>query len=54
VPDFSYSPTWPWPVHEFRKATEVHLKEATHFFPMEEPGLTAARIAAYAEHDALK
>jgi pimeloyl-ACP methyl ester carboxylesterase len=48
VPDFSYSPTWPHLANEFRNASEVHLTEATHFFPMEQPDLVAARIAAYA------
>jgi pimeloyl-ACP methyl ester carboxylesterase len=49
VPDFSHSPTWPQLVNEFRHATEDHLTEATHFFPMEQPDLVAARIPAYAE-----
>jgi pimeloyl-ACP methyl ester carboxylesterase len=48
VPDFSYSPTWPQLVSEFRNATEVHLTEATHFFPMEHPDLVAAHITACA------
>ena len=48
VPDFSYSPTWPQVVNEFRNATEVHLPEATHFFPMEQPDLVAELIAASA------
>lgn len=48
VPDFSYSPTWPQLVNEFPRASEVHLAEATHFFPMEQPDRGAARIAAFA------
>jgi pimeloyl-ACP methyl ester carboxylesterase len=48
VPDFSHSPTWPHLVNEFRNATEVHLAEATHFFPMEQPDFVAAQIAACA------
>jgi pimeloyl-ACP methyl ester carboxylesterase len=48
VPDFSYSPTWPQVVNEFRNATEVHLAEANHFFPMEQPDLVAKLIAASA------
>jgi pimeloyl-ACP methyl ester carboxylesterase len=48
VPDFSYSPTWPQLVNEFPRASEVHLAEATHFFPMEQPDRVAARIAVFA------
>ena len=49
IPDFSYSPTWPNLVNEFRNATELHLTESTHFFPMEQPELVAALVSAYAE-----
>ncbi len=45
VPDFSYSPAWPELVAQFRHATDEHLPEANHFFPMEQPDLVAARIA---------
>ena len=48
-PDFFDSATWPQLVNEFRNATEVHLTESTHVFPMEQPGLAAALIAACAD-----
>ena len=47
--DFSYSPTWSRLVNEFPNATETHLAEATHFFPMEDPALVAAQIAAWGD-----
>jgi pimeloyl-ACP methyl ester carboxylesterase len=42
--DFSYSPTWPELVRAFPNATEQHLRDARHFFPMENPSLAAALI----------
>jgi pimeloyl-ACP methyl ester carboxylesterase len=42
--DFSYSPTRPDLVHEFPNATEQHLRNARHFFPMENSTLGAALI----------
>jgi pimeloyl-ACP methyl ester carboxylesterase len=42
--DFSSSPTWPDLVRVFPNATEQHLRDARHFFPMENPKLGAALI----------
>jgi pimeloyl-ACP methyl ester carboxylesterase len=42
--DFSYSPTWPELVHVIPDATEQHLPNARHFFPMENPNLGAQLI----------
>jgi len=41
VMDFSSSPTWPGLVHELRNGREIHLAEASHFLPMEDPRLVA-------------
>lgn len=35
--DFSFSPTWPGLVDEFRNAREIHLPDCTHFIPMQMP-----------------
>jgi pimeloyl-ACP methyl ester carboxylesterase len=42
--DFSYSPTWPGLVRAFPHAAEQHMRDARHFFPMEDPTLGAAVI----------
>jgi pimeloyl-ACP methyl ester carboxylesterase len=42
--DFSYSPTWPDLVRALRNATEQHVRDARHFFPMENPKLGASII----------
>jgi pimeloyl-ACP methyl ester carboxylesterase len=44
--DFSYSPTWPDLVHAIPNATEQHLRDARHFFPMENPKLGADVIVS--------
>lgn len=46
ISDFSYSPTWPDLVRALPRATEQHMSEARHFFPMEDPKLGAAVIEA--------
>lgn len=38
-PDFSSSPTWPPLVKEFKHGQELHLKECSHFIPMQVPAL---------------
>ncbi len=35
--DFSISPTWPKFVSEFQNGREFHLKDCTHFIPMQMP-----------------
>jgi pimeloyl-ACP methyl ester carboxylesterase len=47
--DFSYSPTWPELVRVFPNATEQHLRDARHFFPMENPTLGATLIDSATE-----
>jgi pimeloyl-ACP methyl ester carboxylesterase len=42
--DFSYSPTRPDLVDVFPNATEEHLLDTRHFFPMEDPKLAATLI----------
>ena len=42
--DMSASPTAPDLVSRFRNATDYAMPEATHFFPMEDPGLVARHI----------
>jgi lipase len=45
--DFSTSPTWPGLVDLFPNAREMHLTEATHFLPLEDPALIASQIAEH-------
>ncbi|MBT7369641.1 MAG: alpha/beta hydrolase, partial [Gammaproteobacteria bacterium] len=35
--DFSFSPTWPELVNEFKNGTEIYFPDHTHFLPMEIP-----------------
>lgn len=42
--DFSSSPTWPGLVNEFRHGREIHMKDHTHFLPMELPERIAELI----------
>jgi len=35
--DFSFSPTWPGLVGEFRKGREFYMPDCTHFIPMQMP-----------------
>ena len=42
--DFSFSPTWPGLVKAFRRGREIHLSEASHFMPYEDPEKMAALI----------
>ena len=44
--DFRYSPTFPGLVNHFKHGREVHLKEHTHFLPLEDPALVAQYILA--------
>ena len=37
--DFSPSPTWPELARNLPSASDIHLKKASHFFPMEKPEL---------------
>ena len=43
--DYSFSPTWPGLVGEFRHGREVHLAERSHFLPMEDPQGVASLIS---------
>ena len=43
--DFSASPTWPQLASVFQHARDVHLKDLTHFIPMQDPSLVARLIA---------
>jgi len=43
--DFSVSPTWPKFVTEFQNGREFHLKDCTHFIPMQMPDRVIAVIA---------
>ncbi len=45
--DFSDSPTWPGLASEFADGREIHLPEATHFLPFEDPAALANRIRSY-------
>ncbi len=47
--DFSPSPTWPRLASLFADGRDEQLCENTHFFPMELPGWTAARIARFVD-----
>lgn len=49
VLDFSPSPTWSALAGCFADGRDEHLADQTHFFPMEMPGWTAARIARFAD-----
>jgi pimeloyl-ACP methyl ester carboxylesterase len=42
--DYSFSPTWPGLVGEFRHGREIHLPDLTHFAPMEAPERVAAIV----------
>lgn len=42
--DYSFSPTWPGLVGEFRHAREIHLPDHTHFVPMEAPERVAGIV----------
>jgi pimeloyl-ACP methyl ester carboxylesterase len=42
--DYSFSPTWPGLVGEFRQGREIHLADRTHFVPMEAPELVAGIV----------
>ncbi|MDJ0847811.1 MAG: alpha/beta hydrolase [Myxococcota bacterium] len=42
--DFTSSPTWPGLAGEFRRGRDVHLRDRTHFLPMEAPALVAAYV----------
>lgn len=43
--DYSFSPTWPDLVGEFRNAREIHLQDLSHFLPMEAPSAIAQCVA---------
>lgn len=43
--DFSASPTWPQLATVFQNASDVYLKDLTHFIPMQDPALVARYIA---------
>jgi hypothetical protein len=43
--DFSWSPTWPALVHEFRNGREIYFADRTHFLPLEIPERVAALSA---------
>lgn len=51
--DFSYSPTFPGLVNEFRNAREIYLPDCTHFIPMQMPerviGTIREEVAAWRE-----
>lgn len=42
--DFTTSPTWPGLADAFADGQDEYLPELTHFIPMQDPDLTAARI----------
>jgi len=42
--DYSFSPTWPGLVGEFRQGHEIHLADHSHFLPLEDPALIARLI----------
>ena len=42
--DMAWSPTWPGLADLFPNARELHLPEATHFIPLEEPKRIAELI----------
>jgi lipase len=42
--DYSFSPTWPGLVGEFRQGREIHLAGHSHFLPLEDPALIARLI----------
>jgi lipase len=44
LPDFRYSPTWPGLAGAFRRGSDRHLPDRTHFLPMEDPPLVARMI----------
>lgn len=44
--DFSTSPTWPGLAAAFPHGEDLYLPELTHFMPMQEPQMLAARIVA--------
>jgi pimeloyl-ACP methyl ester carboxylesterase len=44
LPDFRYSPTWPGLAGAFRRGSDRHLPDRTHFLPMEDPALAAQLI----------
>jgi pimeloyl-ACP methyl ester carboxylesterase len=44
LPDFRYSPTWPGLADAFRRGSDRHLPDRTHFLPMEDPALAARLI----------
>ena len=46
VANFAYSPTWPALADEFPNATDRYCPDHTHFFPMQDPELTARMILA--------
>ena len=48
---FSASPTWEHLAALFRNARDEQLPEHSHFIPMEIPGWTARRIAAFADRE---
>ena len=45
VQNYSASPTWVQLVNEFRRGTEIHYPQQSHFLPMEIPDEISARIA---------
>lgn len=43
---FNASPTYPRLVEHFKRGSDVAYPEATHFFPMQQPGLVASELHA--------
>lgn len=45
--DFSSSPTWPGLAEAFAQGRDRHLRDHTHFIPMEDPALVARYIETF-------